>query len=206
MRRSFMISILAVFSYFGALKAQECQARNSVKPSKYINKILKIDDLERLIEDATEDNLIQVEIQASILFNEILNQYRAEKKLKPMEWNIGLWMAARNHSIYMTNEEFSHMQTKKISTYYTGYKFFNRLNYVLSSPAANNLAGGENLVMFYMHPEQTITYYVNIAFQRWKNSPGHNKNMLNPIYSNEGTSLYLDLKSNCIYGTSVFFE
>ena len=143
MKMNFFISILAVFSYFGAVKAQESQTRNSVKQSKYINKILKIEDLEMLIEDATEDNLIQVEIQASILFNEILNQYRAEKKLKPMEWNIGLWMAARNHSIYMTNEEFSHMQTKKISTYYTGYKFFNRLNYVLSSPAANNLAGGK---------------------------------------------------------------
>ena len=43
-----------------------------------------------------------------------------------------------------------------------------------------------------------------LLFSDGKTRLGHNKNMLNPIYSNEGTSLYLDLKSNCIYGTSVF--
>lgn len=202
-----VILFLVLFGYFGLLKAQEINIYylRALSP-KYNNKILKDKDLYKLLKDIPNDKMLQFERIVSYLFHQLLNQYRIENNLKPLGWDNRLWLAARNHNIYMANEEYNHIEYKKNSLYFTGKEPESRIAFVAYTPIVEEYyCTAENILWFkYWHNSFCIPDIAEIVIQTWKDSPGHNANMLRPCFGLEATSIYFDIKSNKFYGTSLF--
>jgi uncharacterized protein YkwD len=170
--------------------------------SDYEKKILTKADLPQVYKDIPNDTLLQIERLTSYLFLKLINQYRQENGLNSLKWDENLWLAARNHNVYMAEESsFGHSENNINSPYFTGKQSINRANYIES----NYIGVGENCC--YPHINYLRFYIVNIveeSIESWKNSPGHNENMLNPDYYATGVSFYLDIKNHQVYGTNVF--
>ena len=200
----FIFAIILCFCNLGSINAQEIWQPNidTVK-AKYENVILRESDLPKVLTDIPKDKILQVERLASYLFHQLLNQYRISNNIKPLEWDDRLWLAARNHNIYMANVEFGHEETNKGSKYYTGRGFSGRVGFVMNSD--EYFPSTENIQYFYSN---WLRYYVvglpEKSINGWKTSPGHNANMLNGGFTSEGTSIYIDRKSENVYGTTVF--
>ncbi len=99
-----------------------------------------------------------------VAFLGLINQYRAQNGLEPLAMSPTLTTAARDHSLDMgTQNYFDH-------TGLNGSTFFQRIaaaGYPGGTTAENIFAGGQT---------------AQGAFESWRNSPGHNANMLNPAY------------------------
>lgn len=117
-----------------------------------------------------------------------------------------MWLAARNHNIYMLHQFILTHGENPDSAYYTGVDPEARYIYVSDNPI-NLYASGENC-RFSMGSIKgggssfdLANSIANESFESWKESPGHNKNMLSDSYNMQGTSfIYLGL----LYGTTVF--
>jgi hypothetical protein len=172
--------------------------------SKYTNKILKSTDLQQVYKDIPNDKLLQLERLTSYLFLKLLNQYRAENGLSQLKWDENLWLAARNHNIYMAYVEYSHYQEYKKSVYYTGLNSYNRSDFVYGKTCT--YATSENIQYFQMYLRFYAVSIAQESLEIWKNSPPHNKNMLNSDHYSTGVSLYLDIPNKMIYGTNIFSQ
>ncbi len=99
-----------------------------------------------------------------VAFLGLINQYRAQNGLEPLAMSPTLTTAARDHSLDMgTQNYFDH-------TGLNGSTFSQRIaaaGYPGGTTAENIFAGGQT---------------AQGAFESWRNSPGHNANMLNPAY------------------------
>jgi uncharacterized protein YkwD len=99
-----------------------------------------------------------------VAFLGLVNQYRAENGLEPLAMSPTLTAAARDHSLDMgTQNYFDH-------TGLNGSTFSQRIaaaGYPGGTTAENIFAGDPT---------------AQGAFESWRNSPGHNANMLNPAY------------------------
>ncbi len=99
-----------------------------------------------------------------VAFLGLINQYRAQNGLEPLAMSPTLTTAARDHSQDMgTQNYFDH-------TGLNGSTFSQRIaaaGYPGGTTAENIFAGGQT---------------AQGAFESWRNSPGHNANMLNPAY------------------------
>lgn len=99
-----------------------------------------------------------------VAFLTLINQYRAQNGLEPLAMSPTLTLAARDHSLDMgTQNYFDHVGLN-------GSTFSQRIaaaGYPGGTLAENIFAGGQT---------------AQGAFESWRNSPGHNANMLNPAY------------------------
>jgi uncharacterized protein YkwD len=58
------------------------------------------------------DKFLQLERMTSMAFHNIINEYRASEGVKTIYWDDKLWMAARNHTVYMhRTAHFSHTES-----------------------------------------------------------------------------------------------
>lgn len=185
--------------------------------SKYDTLLLKANDLPRLLKDVKTNRTLQYERLAAYCFHRIINQYRVSKKLKPLTWDDRLWLAARNHNIYLeygNNHHINHHEIKN-RPFFTGVTFQNRIYYVCNDSNVSNSGGGENIYWEPLNLKildlKDIEYLaINIAeksFNGWKSSSGHNFNMLRENNKSHGTSFYIIGKGSNIwraYGTTVF--
>jgi uncharacterized protein YkwD len=113
-----------------------------------------------------------------VAFLGLINDYRAANGLAPLAMSPTLTTAARNHSQDMaTQNYFDH-------TSLNGSTFSQRIaaaGYPGGTTAENIFAG-----------DQTAAG----AFEWWRNSPGHNANMLNPAYAAIGIGRAFDPNSD----------
>lgn len=111
-------------------------------------------------------------------FLSLINQYRQSNGLGTLSRNSALDTASRLHSKDMAvNGYFSH-------TSLDGRSPWTRM---AQAGYSCNGAKGENIAAGYSSAQA--------AFNAWKNSPGHNENMLSPNYNAIGIGVYYDANS-----------
>jgi hypothetical protein len=168
------------------------------------------------------DSLLQLERMTSFHFHQLINQYRASKGKKTIYWDDKLWLAARNHNIYLlkNNKNLSHSESNSKS-YFTGSLPENRVDYVTYSSGEYKFDGFENCAVsgemvpgsidIKAYKLDSTKDFIELAkssaeymFELWKSSPGHNSNMLDPEHLAHGTSFVFGEFAE--YATSVFTQ
>lgn len=152
------------------------------------------------------------EREIAFQFHRLINEYRAQNKLQALSWNDTLWLAARNHNLWMQKEKkLSHRESSK-NEFYTGEKPSERLKYVYSHPLFFDW-NGENCLYIggYTSPIRVAPEAIALEiFNDWKNSSGHNQNMLNKTHQNHGFSIFIDqngtLWATDLFGTSRYYS
>lgn len=167
--------------------------------------IYTVNDIDKLLLNSEKDSVAQIERLAAKEFHKLINQYRTENKLSTIDWDETLWIACRNHNNWMAESgNLSHLQTSKNKNF-TGIDPADRFNYAAGGSAKNGWSG-ENALYNYSAKGKTITEIAkNIAkesFTQWKNSPGHNKNMLGSRHSIHGVAFILN--DGRVWGTDLF--
>lgn len=204
-KKYFCIILLITICNLAQLNAQIISgSKLDITKSKYTNRILRESDLPAVLKDIPNDKFLEIERLASYLFHQLLNQYRIRNKLKPLNWDDRLWLAARNHNVYMANVKYGHEETNSKSSYYTGTDQSIRVQFVMDSD--ENLIVSENIQYY----KSWLRFYVvtlpETSIINWKNSPSHDANMLDINHVSEGTSIYIDNKTKLVYATSVFLD
>lgn len=179
-------------------------------------------DLYQLLNNIAVDDLLQMERLAAYQFHQLINEYRASKGLKTVYWDDKLWIAARNHNVYLfqNNKILSHSQSKS-KPYFTGSEPEIRIDYVTYGSREYEFGGFENCaVSGEMIPgsmdlaaaketpwKEMITDAQDVAeemFELWRKSSGHNSNMLNKEHLAHGTSFIFGEHGD--YATTVFTQ
>jgi uncharacterized protein YkwD len=178
-------------------------------------------DLYTLLHGIENDKALQLERVTSLEFHNLLNAYRAKFSKKTIFWDERLWLAARNHNIYlMTDGDLSHNQSEN-TKYNTGFEPEDRVNYVTHFSNEFELAGFENCTQHgdLFSKVLDVDYATNLTweqmvekaredaaecFDSWKNSHGHNSNMLDEDHIAHGTSIIYNDEIGSVVGTSVF--
>ena len=161
----------------------------STKSKEKWNVILKQSDLQGILNDVNKDTTLQIERLAAYYFHQLINKYRVSKGTLALYWDERLWLAARNHNVYMKTSHYfiTHIQSEK-TPYYTGETPWNRVEWV---SGIKYFGSGENILAGRFHNnliESIAMEMAEISFDGWKNSPGHNKNMLSKTYGCQGTA------------------
>jgi uncharacterized protein YkwD len=152
------------------------------------------------------DVVVQSEGKIASNFHTLINEYRAEKLMLPLVWNDTLALAAKNHNQWMEfNNDLDHTENKK-GPYFTGRDMTTRINY--ASNMKGDLFCGENILYFSFTIDTTAVIddstafrIADEAFEMWRNSPGHNANMLRRFKLHGISFHYAD---NRIWATNVF--
>ncbi|MCO6494660.1 MAG: CAP domain-containing protein [Bacteroidetes bacterium] len=146
-------------------------------------RLATLKNLPELIENSNTDNNQFVERVAALEFHNLINRYRTENKMDTLGWDETFWLASRNHSLYMAKNPnyFSHNETNGLS-YFSGIDPTARLAYV-DGNTSTRFYTNENILQNNINT--SLTNNIQIAkqmaldaFNQWKESPGHNKNML----------------------------
>lgn len=208
----FLAIALIYLSFFGQAQ-QQVHLRDTV---------YREGDLHTIFKNIENDTLLMLERMAAFHFHQLLNQYRTEKRKKTVYWDDKLWMAARNHNIYLVqnNKHLSHTESSN-KPYFTGREPQNRMEYVTYGSREYKFGGFENCaVSGEMEPgsmdlnyfngmswddmTETAIYAAEEMFEMWQSSMGHNQNMLNPDHLAHGTSIVFTPSAD--YATSVFAQ
>jgi hypothetical protein len=145
-------------------------------------------DVANLKEQLKTDSVLRFEYACAMEFHKHLNNYRTSRKLKPLRWNDTLWVVAMNHGNYLSeNDLFSHQQIARKSLF-SGVQPGNRYEFAVKSNHA--IAGyGENLYLTSFENKNSPDQFALKAFNAWKKSSGHNKNMLFKSFDEHGTAV-----------------
>ena len=152
------------------------------------------------------DVVVQSEGKIASNFHTLINKYRAEKLMLPLVWNDTLALAAKNHNQWMgVNDRLDHVERTK-GDFYTGRDVTDRINY--AAKMKGELYCGENILFFDFLLDTTsvisdsaAVMLAQEAFEIWRESPGHNANMLHP-YMLHGASFHY--ANGLIWATNVF--
>ena len=179
---------------------------SSPKPkAKWDDVLLKERNLEDLLSEVKKDSTLQIERLAAFYFYQLINEYRIKNKKGWLLWDDRLWLAARNHNLYIAHNNFAHDEIEK-HPFYTGNDPGDRVNYVKDNQSTISWSG-ENIYCRSNFNGKTIEEAAKDialdAFEGWKHSPGHNENMLNEKSKFSGTSFYITRDSGVV-ATSVF--
>lgn len=165
----------------------------------------KLPELNKAVQNvATDAKHLSVSLMASSMFHEMLNDYRRSLKLKPLQPNHVLWIAASNHNLWMAaTQTFSHSQ-KNNHDYFSGVKPSDRIRFVSADAMACH-ATGENIVSLSL-PNRSQDSFIaqhiaQTAFDLWRNSSGHNRNMTQSDYTQHGIAFFIS--DNKVWGCSV---
>lgn len=176
-------------------------SRPSRVKGKYEDVLLKRGDISRMLNDVKNDKYLQFERLSSYFFHQLINEHRVKNNLSWLYWDDCLWIAARNHNVYMANNVFSHHEKEGLK-YFSGKDAPDRVNYVCS----NIICSGENIYSSSWRSvtdvEQDAKNIAIGAFDSWKKSYGHNRNMLFNKSFTHGTSFYFS--GGYIHATTVF--
>ena len=166
--------------------------------------IFKYKQIDNAMVRTASDSILAIEFKAAQYFHIVINDYRISKGKNPLQWSNIFWLSSRNHNLWMAeNNRLDHTQNKKTSNF-SGTSSKERLKYVVSESC--NWSGENILYYFPVDLENSTTEVaheiVKKSFNIWKNSSGHNKNMLANHYS-QGTSFVIDT-SGYVWATSNF--
>jgi hypothetical protein len=192
-----------------------------VKAQLISDTVYREDQVVQLLDNLENDPILQHEWLTSLYFHKLVNDYRNEKGLKSIHWNNNLWMAARNQNIYLLRSLYtlSHWQSEE-KPFFTGSQPENRVSFVTYESGEFQGAGFENCYFFgkeLVLDRMDVTKVNELtadqrdseakkvatrAFEWWKKSTGHNKNMLNADHLAHGTSFVFGQQG--MYATSIF--
>lgn len=163
----------------------------SVFCSSYVSgQNMQVHDLPDILNkiNSGQDSTLSFSRECSILFHKKLNAYRKENQLKELLWNDTLWLAALNHSVYLDkNLLFSHSEDPHLPCF-TGINPGERYQFVLAGSAQSSSCG-ENIFMM-SGVRYTSGEIASMMFNTWKNSEGHNRNMLYNSYYDHAVCAY----------------
>ncbi len=167
--------------------------------------IYTVNDVDKLLLTSEKDSVAQIERLAAKEFHKLINEYRVENDLTAISWDETLWIACRNHNSWMAeSDNLSHHQTNK-NKYYTGNSPSDRFNYAAGGKSKNGWSGENALYNYSAHGKTIPEIAKNIAkgsFTQWKNSPGHNQNMLSSRHAMHGVAFIV--AEDRVWGTDLF--
>lgn len=162
-------------------------------------------DVNALIEKSKQDSIAEIERMAALEFHELINKYRKENGLNTIKWNETLWVTTINHNKWMVKTgTLSHHQTTN-NKYYTGKSPGDRLSYAQAGSAHFGWSGENALYNYSCKGKTKEEIAKNIAqrsFTQWKNSPGHNENMLSKRHGSHGVAFAIN--GSVVWGTDLF--
>lgn len=196
-----------------------CLFINAQSFNDYNTDVFRERDLVSLSEEWFENPNLLFERLIAYNFNSIINNYRISKGLQAMHWEERLWLAARNHDVFMShNTILSHGQSK-IKDFYTGSQPKDRILFVCHQLQPYNSGYAENVATTFIEITPPRTFILSdfesineinnqakdialIFFNMWKSSSGHNANMLDPNNNSHATSFLIN--NGSAYATSLF--
>ncbi len=212
--RKFKLYQIIFYSLFiaTAFSQQPNNSNLKTRPESVFDKVLRQGELAKILNEVPNRLDLQLERLTAYFFHQKINQYRLERNLNTMYWDDRMWLAARNHNLYLWKQNALTHEESKEKPFYSGVEPWDRMQYV----TYNNFkmeSFSENCLYFTDH---FLTFEADAAMElaeralvQWKNSPGHNKNMLNPKHFAHGTSfivagVYLYATTN--FGNASNFE
>lgn len=170
-------------------------------------KIYTAAQLPELLKKAKTDSALYEERAAALLFHKLINDYRRQNKTDTLAWNDTLWLASRNHCVWMMEKnELTHHQSKG-SLLYTGNSPGDRYNYVVNNKGRHSWSGENALYNFahnYPSMKTRIKMIAEKSFGQWRNSAGHNENMLNKSSAVHGVAFVIDEENDRTWGVDLF--
>lgn len=162
-------------------------------------------DVDALLKKAEQDSIAEIERIAALEFHKLINIYRTENGLKTMKWNETLWVATKNHNTWMSKTGIlSHHQTKT-NKYNSGKSPGDRLSYAQAGSSHFGWSGENALYNYSCRGKTKEEIAKNIAqrsFTQWKNSKGHNENMLSDRHGSHGVAFAIN--GSTVWGTDLF--
>jgi uncharacterized protein YkwD len=202
----------------------------TAQKTNIIDSVCQEKNLIELLELSKFNKELQLERMTSLVFHNMINEYRVSKKLKTLFWDEKLWLAARNHNLYLINcsRQLTHTEVEKCG-FFTGRYPEDRVDFVTHNSRDFTNAGYENchLSGFLSSIDQSdleldeIDSFLELtweemlekarvsaqdAFDGWRESMGHNLNMLNSDHLTHGTSFVLGRTNYVMFATSVFAQ
>lgn len=163
-------------------------------------------ELPNILNSALVDSTEKIERLAAIYFHEQINKYRASKLKKKLGWNDTLWLAARNHCSWMMENNKLYHYTRKGTKLFNGERPGDRYMFA-SRNTGSCRCSGENVLYNFSHPgelscEVNARQIADYSFNQWKDSPGHNKNMLNASSVLHGVAFRIN--GGVVWATDLF--
>jgi len=162
-------------------------------------------NLSQLFDEYAFDKYFTIERAAAIEFHSLINQYRIDNGSGLLVWDDDLWLAARNHCLYMYyNNHLTHSQVK-YSKGFSGNTPEDR--YVFATNGNPKYAGtGENCLYNSSSEgddlEEIAQNIANKSFDQWQSSPRHNSAMLYSYYRRHGVAFLVG--GGKVWGADVF--
>ncbi|MGL5890271.1 MAG: CAP domain-containing protein, partial [Bacteroidia bacterium] len=129
-----------------------------------------------LLKQSETDSVMKTERLAALKFHILINQYRKENKLDTICFSDTLWLASRNHCVWMyTNDQLNHIEEENTPSF-TGEDPGDRYDFVTNKKGNCNWTG-ENILYSYTWAktiEEIATDMASSSFSTWQASPGHN--------------------------------
>lgn len=134
--------------------------------------VFTLDSLNALM-NATKYPELQTEIKMAQQIHTLINKHRVQKKLSKLQWNDTLWLAARNHAVYLLLNNLTGHTQQAGKVGFTGTSPEQRVTYLLGKTPDYNM-GGENVYSQTGFAFESITQN---SFSAWLNSQGHKENI-----------------------------
>lgn len=172
-------------------------------------KIYKVSELRTLIKSSAKDSTLRFERATALEFHRLINEYRRSKGSDTLAWNDTLWLAARNHSNWMAaNNELSHDE-REGTPVFSGTNPGDRYAYATNGNGKLSWSGENALYDWSTDHADNIQARAEVlaqeAFNSWKESKGHNANMLAKNSKQHGVAFILDPKvEGKIWATDLF--
>lgn len=169
-----------------------------------------INDLDNILKEIENDTIAKIERLAAFEFHHLLNNYRKQQRKQALDFDEIMWIAARNHNLYMkaagdlTHRE--NMSQTNLSHFTTGNYPSERVDFAAADKEVYISSGGENCLYNYsFYGKNYVEIAKNMAltaFNQWKGSSGHHENMLTENYKKHGIAFTYD--NGTIWATNVF--
>ena len=184
------------------------QTQNLQNSAVSFDRLLRFNDMPVIYDSVQTNRTLQLERLSGYYFHQLINKYRLSKGLKTLYWDDRMWLAARNHNLYLWKlGDLTHDETKN-GNFYSGIKPWDRMQFVMYDAYKMKIYGENCLYNFsYDNVNSLNENALSIAeqsFEQWKKSPGHNANMLNVEYSAHGTSFIVVDNGSRVYGCTNF--
>jgi uncharacterized protein YkwD len=177
-----------------------------VSASSLLAQVCENSRLNSIIKQSKKDSVQRIERLAAFKFHELINQYRVKNGAVALAWDDTLWLACRNHNLWMeAGSELSHDE-KPGTEYFTGKSPGERYEFASNKQGSCSWSGENALYNWNKSGRSIDEIAANIAsacFNQWKNSPGHNQNMLAKQSKVHGTAFSLG-KNGRVWGTDLF--
>lgn len=134
--------------------------------------VFPLDSLTALM-NASKYPELYTERQLARQTHTLINRHREQKKLSKLQWNDTLWLAARNHAVYLLLNNITGHTQQVGKQGFNGQEPENRIAFLVGE-TPNYRMEGENV---YRQSGFTLESMPDNSVESWLNSPGHKANI-----------------------------